>query len=61
MVEPPKLASGENVPQYVEELIRKSEEKLENRKFTIANLIVSTVAATASVLAVIIGFLQLCL
>lgn len=54
----PKFSTGEHVPQYVEILEREAKEKRMYQKFTIANLIVSTVAATASVIAVIIQLLS---
>lgn len=58
-IERPKFSTGEHVPQYVNDLEREAKEKRIYRDFTVANLIISTIAATASVIAVIIQILSM--
>lgn len=55
----PKFSTGEHVPQYVNDLEQEAKEKRISQDFTVANLIISTIAATASVIAVIIQILSM--
>lgn len=60
MVEPPKFASGEYVPPYVDQLQEKSNEKQYNYTYNTIVLVFSIIGATASVIAAITGLITLC-
>lgn len=57
----PKFSTGEHVPEYVQQLQRKTMKEQDSQNYNTKILIISVIGATASVIAAITGILSICL